>query len=104
VPYFVHGERVPEWKLELRERCAGPAVEAGEAQVGTIIYCVSVDRKQAWVTLVGAPLGQVFGPRGIVSTEPAWVGQVHVTAPEPPPERDEPTEQPVWGAPTPDAP
>lgn len=98
VPYFVKGERVPGWKVELRERCAGPATDAGEAPVGTVVYCVASDRQQAWVTIVGAPQGQAFGPRAIVSTQDGWVGQVHVS---PPPEPEEPPpEQPVWGAPT----
>ena len=105
VPYFVKGERAPGWKVELRERCAGPATEAGEASVGTLIYCVSLDQKHAWVTLVGTPQGKVFGPRAIVSTQAAWVGEVHVSAPElaPEPEPDL-ADRPVWGSPTPDQP
>lgn len=98
VPFFVKGERVPAWKLEVRERCAGPATEAGDAAVGTVVYCVATDRKQAWVTIVGAPKGQVFGPKAIVSAQEGWVGEVHLA---PPPEPDEvPPEQPVWGVPT----
>jgi hypothetical protein len=99
VPFFVKGERVPAWKLEVRERCAGPAAEAGEATAGTVVYCVSNDRKQAWVTIVGTAQGQRFGARSIVSTQDGWVGQVHVAAPEEP-EDAPPPEQPVWGAPT----
>lgn len=114
VPYFVKGERVPSWKVELRERCAGPADDVGAAEVGTLIYCVANDRALAWVTLVGTPFGQVFGPRAIVSTKGVWVGEVHL-APEPPPEEDpdsdpdldfggppqDPSGQPpVWGGPT----
>lgn len=103
VPFFVKGERVPSWNVELRERCAGPAGDAGSARVGTLIYCVSADRALAWVTLVGTPFGEVFGPRGVISTEGPWVGEVHV-APEQQPEVDpemNPSEQPpVWGGPT----
>ncbi|MDP1827219.1 MAG: hypothetical protein Q8L48_28355 [Archangium sp.] len=101
VPFFVKGERVPGWKLELRERCAGPAADPGEAEVGTVIYCVAADRKRAWVTLVGTPLGQVFGPRAIVSTREGWVGDVHVAAE---PEQEDPSDRPVWEAPTPNQP
>lgn len=101
VPFFVKGERVPQWKLELRERCAGPASEPGDAAVGTVIYCVAVDRKQAWVTLVGTPVGQVFGPRAIVSTEGGWVGHVNVAGE---PEPEDPPDRPVWDAPTPNEP
>ncbi|MDP2273057.1 MAG: hypothetical protein Q8N23_31990 [Archangium sp.] len=99
VPFFVKGERVSAWKLEIRERCAGPAVDPGQAAVGTLLYCVASDRQQAWVTLVGAPIGQVFGVRGMVATKDGWVGDVHVAQPDPEAE-GEPSEQPVWGGPT----
>jgi len=99
VPFFVKGERVPAWKLAVRERCAGPAADAGESPVGTLVYCVSNDRKQAWVTIVGTAQGQLFGPRAIVSTQEGWVGQVHVAPPAEPEEPPQP-EPPVWGVPT----
>jgi hypothetical protein len=101
LPFFVNGERVASWKVELRERCAGPATEPGQLPVGTLIYCVAVDRKQAWVTLVGVPYGQVFGPRAIVSVKQGWVGEVHVPPPEPAASPDSPGES-VWEQPTPD--
>lgn len=100
VPFFVKGERVPAWKLELRERCQGPAADAREAEVGTVIYCVAPDRQRAWVTLVGTPLGQVFGPRAVVSTQQGFVGQVHAAPPEVDPSEEE-QDPPVWDAPTP---
>jgi hypothetical protein len=103
VPFFVKGERVPAWKVEVRERCPGPASDAGSASVGTLIYCVSTDRALAWVTVVGTPFGQVFGERAVISTEGLWVGEVHL-APEQPPEeadpRPDPQDPPVWGVPT----
>lgn len=99
VPFFVKGEQVSAWKLELRERCAGPAVEPGQAAVGTVVYCVASDRQRAWVTLVGTPLGRVFGTKGMVATRDGWVGEVHVARPEPEVE-GEPADQPVWGGPT----
>lgn len=101
VPFFLQGERVPAWKLELRERCAGPAAEPGQAPVGTLIYCVAIDRKQAWVTLVGTASGQAFGPRAIVSLKEGWVGEVHVVPAEPA-AAPEPTDESVWDQPTPD--
>jgi hypothetical protein len=105
VPYFVKGERVPAWKVELRERCPGPASEAGQASVGTLIYCVSTDRKQAWVTAVATAQGQVFGPRGVFSTQEGWVGEVHVAPPEPAAEPEEElSPPPVWEPPTPPPP
>lgn len=100
VPFFARGEPVSAWKVELRERCAGPAADPGQAAPGTLIYCVSVDRKQAWVTLVGTAQGQVFGPRAVVSTGEGWVGEVNVTVPEAP----EPAGPPVWESPTPGPP
>ncbi len=103
VPFFVKGERVKEWKVELRERCAGPAAEAGDAAVGTLVYCVANDRKQAWVTVVGTAQGHVFGQRAIVSTQDGWVGQVQVSLPPEPDDQpgDEREDQPsVWGVPT----
>ena len=101
LPFFVKGERVAPWKVELRERCAGPATDPGQLPVGTLIYCVAVDRKQAWITLVGTAYGQVFGPRAIVSVKEGWVGEVHVPAPEPTASPDSPGES-VWEQPTPD--
>jgi hypothetical protein len=97
VPLFVEGQQVPAWKVEVRERCSGPALEPGAATPGTLIYCIAADRQRAWVTLVGAALGQTFGPPAIVSAEGDWVGVVRAL--EPPAERDGP---PVWGEPTPD--
>lgn len=101
VPYFVKGARVPGWQVELRERCPGPAADVRGAAVGTLLYCVSSDRRQAWVSLVGTTAGEVFGPRALVGTSPEWVGTVHL-APAPPPE-EEPGEPgpPVWAPPTP---
>ena len=99
VPFFVDGDRVSSWKLEMRERCAGPAVDPGQAAVGTVIYCVASNRQHAWVTLVGLPIGQVFGARGMVATKDGWVGEVHVAQPESELE-GEPSEHPVWGGPT----
>lgn len=96
VPLFVEGQRVAGWKVEVRERCAGPALEPGSSSPGTLIYCVSSDRHHAWVTLVGTSLGQTFGAPAVVSTEGDWLGEV--SALEPPAEEPGP---PVWGEPTP---
>ena len=83
---------------------SGVGVEPGQAAPGTLIYCVSNDRKQAWVTVVGTPQGQLFGPRAIVSTQDGWVGEVHVASPpeaEPAPGEAPAEGAPVWGVPTP---
>lgn len=60
-PYFVRGERVPEYRLEVRPRCEGPVSEPGEAPPGTLLYCANKQGNAAWVTLVGLPLGRRFG-------------------------------------------
>ena len=96
VPLFVEGQRVAGWTVEVRERCAGPALEPGRSSPGTLISGLASDRHRAGVTLVGTSLGQTFGPPAVVSTEGDWVGEV--SALEPP---DEEPGRPVWGAPTP---
>ena len=97
VPLFQQGERVAPWKVEVRERCTGPALEPGASPPGTLIYCVSGDRHRAWVTLVGTALGQTFGAPAIVAAEGGWLGEVFA-APEP----AEEAAPPVWGSPTPE--
>lgn len=103
VPYFVKGERVPAWQVEVRERCQGPAADAREAAVGTLVYCVAVDRRQGWVTLVGTAAGEVFGPRAVVGTTPEWVGEVRLAPPPVPEEEPGDPGPPVWPSPTPEA-
>jgi hypothetical protein len=97
VPLFVGGERVPRWRLEVRERCAGPATEVGRATPGTLVYCVASDYRRAWVTLVATAGAQPFGEAAIVGADGPWLGDVHGLEPEP---RDE--EPPVWPSPTPE--
>ncbi len=103
VPLFVDGERVPRWQLQLRERCDGPAPDAAGAAPGTLVYCVSVDRQRAWVSLVALPLGERFGVAALLGREPPAVAEVTVPAP-PAPDDARPSQAPgppVWGAPTP---
>jgi hypothetical protein len=102
VPYFEAGQRVPGWKVETREGCQGPAGDARSSRAGTFIYCVAGDRKRAWVTLVGTAVGERFGPRVVVSTDPAWVGEVQVKPREaaPPEGVEAPETPPVWDQPT----
>lgn len=95
-PLFVDGEKLAGWKLELRERCGGPAAEAGSAGPGTFLYCVSEDRSRAWVTVVATRDAQTFGSPAVIGTEAPWVA---VVTPRPP---DEPSEPSVWEPPTPD--
>ncbi|MGV3623573.1 MAG: hypothetical protein ACO1OB_22325 [Archangium sp.] len=97
VPVYVNGERVPKWKVQLREGCSGPATDALDATPGTIVYCVAADRRQAWVNVVATAGGATFGPAAMSGLEAPWVARVQVAraAEVPPPE-------PVWESPTPE--
>lgn len=111
VPFFVKGERVPKWTVDVRTGCKGPAGDAAGKGVGTLVYCLADDRKQAWVTLVGLAAGESFGSAAaVVSTEEPWMQPVTLAPPEPTPEPDEPGRPElgagplgdVWQVPTPD--
>lgn len=73
-PYLVRGTRAPAWSLQVRENCDGPVREAPGLEVGTFIYCVAPDRKTAWVSLVGLPVGERFGRPAVVTED----GDTHV--------------------------
>lgn len=60
-PYLVRGKPAEGWTLQIRHNCEGPVLDAPGAQVGTLLYCVSKDRKQAWVSLVALPFEERFG-------------------------------------------
>jgi hypothetical protein len=83
-PYLVRGTRARSYSLQVRSGCEGPLLEAPGAQPGTLLYCVASDHSAAWVTLVGLPAGERFGPPGILSLdgEPA-VKQVRALPPPP---------------------
>lgn len=78
VPLFVKGERVPKWKVQLRDGCAGPATDARDASPGTIVYCVSADRRQAWVNVVATAGGSTFGEVAMSGLEAPWVAAVQI--------------------------
>lgn len=103
-PFFEQGTRVKGWTVETREGCRGPAGDARGAHAGTLVYCVSVDRKTAWVTLVATAAGQRFGPRVVASTDPAWVGEVKAAPRSNAPSNEavEDDVAPVWESPTQD--
>jgi hypothetical protein len=72
-PFFVEGVQLERWALEVKSGCAGPLDEVAGRRPGTVLYCVSADRQQAWVTAV--TLDGAFGaPR--VRTGPGFVGVV----------------------------
>jgi hypothetical protein len=109
VPFFVRGHRVPAWTLDMRSGCTGPATDAAGDGAGTLIYCLAPDRKRAWVTLVGLPLGETYGSPAVVSADEPWsqvvaVSEEPVGPPAPSPAVPELGTSPldVWPAPTPD--
>jgi hypothetical protein len=93
-PYWAKGERLKEYRLEVRQGCKGPATEVNGAPPATLIYCVSEGAKEGWVTLVGLPMGTRFGQPTIVSRGGLPVAaEVHAGVPEepepPPPPQDQ---------------
>jgi hypothetical protein len=66
-PYLVRGQPAPAYGLQVRQRCDGPVTQAPGAQVGTLLYCVAPDARTAWVSLVGLPSEQRFGPPQVFS-------------------------------------
>jgi hypothetical protein len=66
-PYLVRGEPVAAYTLQVRKDCEGPVSEAPGVLPGTLLYCVAPEKKGAWVTLVGLPAEQRFGPPAVVS-------------------------------------
>jgi hypothetical protein len=57
--YLEHGKQPPRFGVGVTLGCSGPVGEAGGNPPGTILYCVSNDRKSAWATVVG-----LDGPAG----------------------------------------
>lgn len=95
-PFFVGGEPLGAWTLELVRGCAGPALESAGRAPGTLVYCVAPDRQTAWVS--GVTLDGPFGQPRVRAGEGA-PGRVVA----PPPEREAPDEPPppAWGEPAP---
>ena len=81
-PYLEHGRRPDRFALQVRENCEGPIDSAPGARAGTLLYCVSKDRRQGWLTLVGLPAEQRFGDPAIFTRG----GKIQFTtvAPAPP--------------------
>ncbi len=66
-PYLDHGDAVDRWTMVLRHPCDA-AVQVPEDQgVGTIFYCLSADRRQGWLTVVGTG-GRLVGPPAMAVT------------------------------------
>lgn len=82
-PYLVKGEPLARWRWEARTGCAGPATEVAGLGAGTIVYCVAGDRKLAWFTAVGLPIGRRFGEPGLVRQGTEVLSTVVSAAPPP---------------------
>lgn len=66
-PYLVRGQPVGPFALQVRQGCTGPVQESQGARPGTLFYCVSQDRSEAWASLVGLPVEQRFGAPALVT-------------------------------------
>ncbi len=100
-PWLVKAQPVPKWTLQVEQGCAGPRLDRGSAGAGTLIYCVSADRSQAWITAVGLPREERFGAPQLVSSDgQPLVGVVQKRvadeAPVPPPEELPAEELPMY--------
>jgi hypothetical protein len=94
-PFLVKGQGVPKWRLEVSSGCSGPRLERGEAAPGTLFYCVSGDRKRAWITAVGLPREVRFGAAALVSSQGQPLVGVVEAAQTAEPEPQEAPEQPL---------
>jgi|GEM_PF-1520604 len=53
-PYWKNGEKLSRWNVLVRERCTGPVnTLPGAVEPGTLLACLSEDRKIAWMSAVG---------------------------------------------------
>jgi len=82
-PYLLQGQPAKAWTVVVREGCTGPATEVKGEPLGTLVYCLSADRKQAWITAVALPVGTFFGSPELFGRhgEPA-VGMASVRPPD----------------------
>jgi hypothetical protein len=73
-PFLSHGQRLREYKVVVKQGCAGPSQIPENNEPGTLIYCLAENKKQAWLTVVALGEGQLFGPPQVFHRE----GQVYV--------------------------
>lgn len=66
-PWLVKGQQLKAWRVEVVQGCKGPKVDSGTAGAGTLFYCVSEARDEAWVTVVGRTSDDRFGPPAVVT-------------------------------------
>jgi hypothetical protein len=83
-PYFLHGAPVPKWEVQVRGGCLGLTGDAGAVSPGTVIYCLSADRRRAWVSVVGLKAGERIGAPAVVSLEEPYVAEVQAPPEDPP--------------------
>ncbi len=61
---LVRGVRPAQWALVVRTDCTAAVDSAPGTAAGTMIYCVSADRRRAWLTAV-APTEERFGEASV---------------------------------------
>jgi hypothetical protein len=66
-PYLVRGQHVGNYALQVRQGCQGPAQELSGARPGTLLYCVGPERREAWISAVGLPVGERFGGAAVLA-------------------------------------
>ena len=62
-PLLVRGKSPSHWGLKILGDCAGPLTQV-DAPAATLIYCVSADRTEGWVEVMGVQ--STYGPREIL--------------------------------------
>lgn len=101
-PYWIRGEKVAEYKLELRPTCTGPAKDRLSSAPGTLLYCTNAEGTEAWVSLVGLPTGTRFGEPTVVSRgELLIAGEVKAGWVEPPEDGPAPAPEELGDMPMP---
>lgn len=73
--YLVDGEPLGHWNVILVPDCSAPILEVGSHGVGTVFYCLSSDRREGSLTVVGTG-GALVGPPAM-----AWDGEGPVIVP-----------------------
>ncbi|MGC4116610.1 MAG: hypothetical protein QM765_18970 [Myxococcales bacterium] len=92
------GEPLGHWRPVVRTNCAGPALEVPAAmEAGTLLYCVSSDRTNAWLSFVGLE-GLAGSPRVVQLDEGgatvSWEQPKKKAPPEPETPEPSPSEPP----------
>jgi len=65
--YLAHGKPPGPFRVQVRQGCEGPVRDAPGSQLGTLLYCVGKDGKEAWVSAVALPAERTYGPPAVYS-------------------------------------